>query len=266
MDIRRRNNVQCFGQGNTTLLFAHGFGCDQGMWRLLTAHVDARCKIVLYDLAGCGGADPGAYDRARYATLQGHVADVLDIVEQCCTGPVVFVGHAIGAMIGMLATSAAPARFKGQVMLSASPCYFNDGTYVGGFNPEEAEQLLALVWERFEAGAASVAPLPAGSAHGPALQAEPAPRPGRHGLDITQHLARVAFLSDLRSEVPNARVPALILQSSDDLMVAKEVGDYLLAHLPHGTLVQVDSDGLCPHMSAPSVCVNALGAFLDRLQ
>ena len=239
MDIRHRNNVQCFGQGSTTLLFAHGFGCDQSMWRLLTAHFDARCKIVLYDLAGCGGADASAYDSYRYATLQGHVADLFEIVEQCCSGPVVLVGHAIGAMIGMLATIAAPGRFQGQVMLSASPCYFNDDTYVGGFNPEDAEQLLALALEPVE---------------------------GSNDLEITRHLARVTFLSDLRAEVPKSRVPALILQSSEDLLVAKEVGDYLLAHLPHSTLVAVESDGLCPHMSAPSMCVTAMETFLKRVK
>ncbi|MEJ7806289.1 MAG: alpha/beta hydrolase [Telluria sp.] len=265
MDIVRSNNVQCFGKGAATLLFAHGFGCDQSMWRFLTPHVESRYKIVLYDLAGCGYADPRAYDRDKYATLQGHATDVLDIVTQCCTGPVILVGHAVGAMIGMLATIRMPARFAGQVMLGPSPCYVNDGAYVGGFNQEDLEQLLQLMHHRYDEWAALAAPLLVGARVQPELRAELEERLRRHDRDIMRHFARVAFLSDVRADVARSSVPALILQCSDDLIAPTEVGDYLHRHLSHSTLVRVDHVGHCPHMSAPSVSVQAMEAFLRTL-
>lgn len=255
MDIRRRNNVQCFGNGEATLVFAHGFGCDQSMWRFLTPHLEARYKIVLVDLTGCGDSDVDAYDEEKYGTLHGYATDLLDIVNQCCNGPVVLVGHAVGAMIGMLATIKLPSRFAGQVMLSPTPFHLNDDTYIGGVNPEDGEQLLAMLLRRY-----------AQWTQRPALPAELQPRLRRNDEALMRYFARVAFLSDLRGDVAKSVVPALILHCSDDLLAPQEVGEYLLAHLPHSMLVHLDAEGHCPHLSAPSASVRAIDSCLDNLQ
>ncbi|HAK93344.1 MAG TPA: alpha/beta hydrolase, partial [Massilia timonae] len=133
MSVKTRNNVHVTGQGAATMVFAHGFGCDQTMWRFLAPCYQDRFRVITYDLTGSGGSDLAAYDRARYASLHGHADDLLEVVEEFATGPVVVVGHSVSAMIGMLATIAAPGRFAAQAMIGPSPCYINDGDYVGGF-------------------------------------------------------------------------------------------------------------------------------------
>ncbi len=168
-------------------------------------------------------------------------------------------------MIGMLATIRDPARFGGQMMFAPSPSYLNDGEYIGGINPEDAEQLLEMMYHRYEEWTAAAAPVMMGAPDRPALQAELQHRLRRNDLDIMRHFARVTFLSDLREDVPKSTVPALILQCSDDLMAPTEVGDYLLAHLPHSTLVRIDNVGHCPHMSAPVASVHAMTSFLASL-
>ena len=144
MKVLRRNNVHCAGSGPVTLVFVHGFGCDQSMWRFLVPHYERHARIVLYDLTGCGGSDLAAYDFDKYDTLHGHAADLLEVVERYAKGPVVLIGHSVGATIGMLAAVAQPDRFAGQVMVSPSPCFINDGDYVGGFNKEDINALLEL--------------------------------------------------------------------------------------------------------------------------
>lgn len=265
MDIRHRNNVRCFGSGPVTLLFVHGFGCDQNMWRFLTPHFEDRYKIVLIDMVGCGASDLAAYDRDQYASLQGHASDVLEVAAQCCEGPLVVVGHSVGAMIGMLATIRSPARFAGQVMLCPSPCYINDGAYVGGFNAEDVDGLLEMMHGRYEQWAATVAPLIMGAPDKSALKDELEQRLRNNEPDIMRHFARVTFLSDLRGDVALSSVPALILQCSDDMIAPHEVGNYLLEHLSQSTLTVIDNVGHCPHMSAPSDSVCAMDAFLAKV-
>src|SRR5690349_13072120 len=143
MSVQQRNHVQISGAGRGTIFFAHGFGCDQNMWRLLAPYYAERYRVVLFDLVGCGGSDLKAYDRAKYATLQGHAGDVLEIARELDDGkPAIFVGHSVSAMIGMLAGIREPARFAAQIMIGPSPCYINDGEYIGGFERSDIESLL----------------------------------------------------------------------------------------------------------------------------
>lgn len=265
MSVRFRNNVHVAGSGPATIAFIHGFGCDQTMWRYLAPVLEEHYRIVTYDLVGCGESDLQMYDRDKYATLHGHVDDLFDILESCASGPVVLVGHSVGAMIGMLATIRAPARFAAQVMLSPSPCFINDGDYIGGFNPEDLETLLATMEDNFLGWSMEVAPLITGGQHHPTLTNELTRRFCRNDAAIMRHFARVAFLSDHRADLPRASVPALVLQCSDDLLVPHEVGAYLLRHLPNSTLRVVDNVGHCPHLSAPSASFMALDAFLARI-
>lgn len=263
MTIHTRNHIQTYGQGPITLVFAHGFGCDQTMWRFLVPHLEARFKVVLYDLTGCGQSDSAAYDLVRHASLHGHADDLLEVIDACAAAPVIVVGHSVSAMIGMLAAIRRPEAFLGLVMLSPSPCYINDGDYVGGFNAEDIDAMLSLMEQQFGQWSAAMAPVIMGAPERPALAAELAARFDGNDPTRMRHFARATFLADHRADLAHLRVPALILQCSDDLIAPQEVGQYLHAHLAGSILAMIGNVGHCPHMSAPSASVDAMTAFFN---
>ena len=263
MSVQFRNNIQVAGTGPATMVFAHGFGCDQRMWRLLAPAYQRRFRTVLYDLTGMGDSDRAAYDRKRHASLHGHAADLLQILDACAAGPVVFVGHSVGATIGLLAAIAAPERFAAQVMVGPSPCYLNDGDYVGGFNRDDMVAMLASMDTDFPAWTRRMAPVIAGAAF-PVLSEELAASFMRNDAAIARHFARTTFLSDHRADLARSTTPALILQCRDDLLVPHEVGDYMLRHLPRSSLQLICEEGHCPHLSAPAASTLAIDAFLAR--
>ncbi|UVW29025.1 alpha/beta fold hydrolase [Massilia sp. H6] len=262
MSVLIRNNVQVTGSGAATLVFAHGFGCDQTMWRFIAPAFGERFKTITFDLVGSGGSDLNAYDRTKYSTLHGYADDLLEILDACATGPVVFIGHSVSAMIGMLATIKAPERFAAQIMIGPSPCYINDGDYVGGFNRADIDELLETLESNYLGWSSSMAPAIMGAPNQPELSAELTTSFCRNDPEIAKHFARVTFLSDNRADVPKSRVPALILQCSDDLIAPRAVGDYLQRHLPNSTLYVIQNVGHCPHMSAPTESSRAIDAFL----
>lgn len=264
MSIQTRNRIHVSGKGAATMVFIHGFGCDQTMWRFLAPAYADRFRIVTYDLTGCGQSDLAAYDRSKYASLHGHAADLLEILDAIGAGPAVLVGHSVGATIGMLATIAAPQRFAAQVMVGPSPCYLNDGGYVGGFNREDIDELLDTMDANYLGWSRSVAPMIMGAPNQPLLRDELTERFCRNDPGIARHFARVAFMSDHRADVPHSTAPALILQCSDDLIAPQEVGVWLHRHLPTSTLRVIRNVGHCPHMSAPAESSRAIDAFLTQ--
>ena len=262
MDLRQRNNVTVKGDGPGTLVFAHGFGCDQHMWRRIVPALTDRWRVVLYDLTGSGASDLSAYDRDAYATLHGHACDALAVVEAFAHGPTVFVGHSVSAMIGLLATIEAPERFAGQAMIGPSPCYVDDGAYVGGFSRADVDELLEALERNYLGWASSMAPAIMGAPEQPQLGQELAASFCRTDPAIAQHFARVTFLSDHRADAPRSTVPALIVQCSDDFIAPRAVGDWLHRSMPGSMLRVVDNVGHCPHLSAPSPTSQALEDFL----
>ena len=262
MSVKLRHNVRVTGTGPATMVFAHGFGCDQTMWRFLAPAYEGRFGTITYDLAGSGSSAQAAYDGERHASLQGHADDLLEILDECADGPVVFVGHSVSTMIGLLATIKAPARFAAQIMVGPSPCYINDGDYVGGFTREDIDELLETMDANYLGWSSSLAPVIMGAPNQPFLRAELKDSFCRNDPDIAKHFARVTFLSDHRADVPHSTVPALILQCSDDLIAPRAVGDYLHRHLPVSTLAVIENVGHCPHMSAPTESSRAIDAFL----
>ena len=260
--IQLRNNVRISGNGAATMVFAHGFGCDQTMWRFLAPAYQDRFRTISFDLVGSGGSDLSAYDREKYASLHGYADDLLDILDAFATGPVVFVGHSVSTMIGLLATIKAPEKFVAQVMVGPSPCYINDGDYVGGFNREDIDELLDTLDANYLGWSSSMAPVIMGAPNQPQLGEELTNSFCRNNPEIAKHFARVTFLSDHRADVPRSQVPALILQCSDDLIAPRCVGDYLHRHLPKSTLHVIQNVGHCPHMSAPTESSRAIDAFL----
>lgn len=244
------------------MFLAHGFGCDQNMFRLLAPHFEHRYRIVLFDLVGAGLSDLSAYDSEKYNTLQGYADDVVELVAQYATGPAIFIGHSVSAMIGLLASIKVPSAFAAHIMLGPSPCYINDGDYVGGFTREDIESLLDVMQGNYLGWSSNMAPAIMGAPDQPELSVELTNSFCRTDPEIAKQFARVTFLSDNRADIPRLTVPTLIVQCTDDIIAPMTVGEYLHRILPHSTLAVVDNHGHCPHLSAPSLCSSAIDAFL----
>jgi sigma-B regulation protein RsbQ len=263
MSVQQRHNVHVFGRGERTMIFAHGYGCDQNMWRLLTPAFENRYRIVLYDLVGSGQSDLSAYDRKKYETLGGHARDVLEIAAELAQGPAVFVGHSVSAMIGLLAGIAEPKRFSSIVMVGPSPCYINDGSYSGGFTRGDIDALLDTLDSNYLGWASAMAPKIMGAPDKPELGQELTNSFCRTDPEIAKHFARVTFLSDNRADLPKLKVPALLLQCSDDFIAPLAVGEYMHRTLPNSTLRIIENIGHCPHLSAPLAIADAMRDFLS---
>jgi sigma-B regulation protein RsbQ len=262
MTIEQRNNVKVTGNGPITMLLAHGFGCDQSMWRFLAPNYVDRYRVITFDMVGSGQSDLTAYDRSKYGSLHGYADDVLDIIQQYADGPVIFVGHSVSSMVGMLAAIKQPNLFASQVMIGPSPSYINDGDYVGGFAREDIEELLETMESNYLGWSSNMAPSIMGAPDQPQLGAELTNSFCRTDPDIAKHFARVTFMSDHRNDVPKCTTPTLILQCSDDMIAPVAVGEYMQRKLPNGSLRIIENVGHCPHMSAPTTSSQAIDEFL----
>lgn len=262
MSLQHRHHVHVRGDGPATMMFAHGFGCDQNMWRKMAPAYATRYRTVLFDLVGSGRSDLSAYDRGRYGTLHGHAEDMVALAREFAQGPVIFVGHSVSAMIGLLAHVKAPELFAAQVMVGPSPCYINDGDYVGGFQRADIEGLLDTLESNYLGWSANMAPAIMGSPEQPELADELTNSFCRTDPEIAKHFARVTFLSDHREDLPRLQAPALILQCSDDIIAPRSVGDYMHRVMPRSTLAVIRNVGHCPHMSSPGPCADAIDTFL----
>ncbi|MET0387356.1 MAG: alpha/beta hydrolase [Polyangiales bacterium] len=262
MNARSKNNVRRLGRGGTSLLFAHGYGCDQNVWRFLTPYFIDRYQLVLFDLTGAGQSDLTAYDREKYSTLKGHAADVLEIAAEHVQGPCVFVGHSVSAMIGVLAALAKPEQFSSLVMICPSPCYIDDGDYIGGFTRRDIEGLLDTLDSNYLGWSTSMAPAIMGAPQQPELGRELTNSFCATDPEIAKHFARVTFLSDNRPELKRLTTRSLILQCSDDIIAPLAVGHYMEQTIPNASLRVIDNIGHCPHMSAPRAVAGAMNDFL----
>ncbi len=266
MDIRHRNHVVMSGAGSRSMVFVHGFGCDQNMWRLLAPAYADRFQIILLDLVGSGASDRTAYDPERYESLQGYADDIVEIIDAYATGPVVFVGHSVSAMIGMLANLARPDLFAAQVMIGASPCYIDNGDYKGGLSRHDVDALLDTLDGNFLGWARTMAPTFMGAPDQPELGEELIRSFCRTDPAIASHFARVTFLSDNRAGLARLITPTLVLQCSDDFIVPREVGAYMHHALPNSYLEVIENVGHYPHLSVPDVTKEAIDAFLVTLE
>ncbi|MEZ0604109.1 alpha/beta fold hydrolase [Paraburkholderia sp. IW21] len=265
MTISKRNNVRISGSGKRTMVLAHGFGCDQSMWRYLVPSFHGEYRTVLFDHVGSGASDLSAYDRDKYDSLQGYADDLVEIVKEIADGPVVFVGHSVSAMIGLIASLDAPAFFAAQVMVGPSPCYVNDGDYIGGFTREDIEDLLLTLESNYLGWSSTMAPAIMGAPEQPELGVELTNSFCRTDPEIARQFARVTFLSDHRAILPRNTTPTLILQCSDDIIVPRTVGEYMQRMMPVSTLHIIENVGHCPHLSAPSASAAAMRDFLGPM-
>jgi sigma-B regulation protein RsbQ len=262
-DILQRNNVRISGQGIRTLMFAHGFGCDQSMWRLMAPAFEQTHRVVLFDYVGAGQSDRQAYDRVRYNSLDGYARDVLEICEALYLRDVAFVGHSVSAMIGMLASMAAPGRIAQLVMVAPSPCYINHPPdYVGGFDRADIVGLLSMMDNNGFDWAGFLAPSVMKNSDRPELADELQASFCRTDPLIVRQFAEVTFYTDLREQLPECATPSLILQCADDSIAPSSVGEYMARHLPHAELAMMTATGHCPHVSHPDETIALTRRYL----
>jgi sigma-B regulation protein RsbQ len=262
MEIRKRHNIHVSGTGATTIFFAHGFGCDQTMWRILEPTYRERYRTVLFDLVGAGKSDLSAYDPDKYNSLLGYADDLVEIVQELGGERNIFVGHSVSAMIGVLADLRSPGIFAAHVMVGPSPCYINDGDYLGGFDRQDIEGLLETLENNYLGWSSTMAPAIMGAPEHPELGEELTNSFCRTDPEIAKQFARVTFLSDHRRDLSQLRAPALILQCSDDLIAPVSVGEFMQRTLPMGRLKLIQNVGHCPHLSEPSASSMAIDEFL----
>jgi len=246
------------------MVFAHGYGCDQNMWRFVAPAFADTYRIVLFDHVGNGKSDLSAYDEKRHSTLHGYADDVLDILHEHDLYDVIFVGHSVSAMIGVMAANAEPERFARLVLVGPSPRYMNDPEdgYVGGFAQSDLDALIDALDSNYLGWSSQMAPVIMGNPDRPELGEELTNSFCRTDPEISKKFARVSFLGDNRDDLLRVRVPALILQCSDDVIAPTFVGDYVHKHTPGSTLVQLNATGHCPNLSAPEETVDAIKAWL----
>ncbi|TCJ14434.1 alpha/beta hydrolase [Flaviaesturariibacter flavus] len=260
--VLRRNNVRISGKGTRPLLFAHGFGCDQNMWRYLTPAFENDYKIILFDYVGSGKSDISAWNPARYESLRGYAQDILDICRELDLYDVILVGHSVSSMTGLLAANEEPARFERLIMVGPSPCYINDDGYNGGFSRADIEGLLDTMEKNYIGWANFLAPAIMGQPGRPELGAELTESFCSTDPKIARRFAETTFFSDNRRDLRHARVPSLILQCSDDIIAPRTVGDYLAQTLPQSTLRVMKATGHCPHMSEPEETIRLIKEYL----
>ena len=262
-DVVRRNNVKIGGRGTQPMLFAHGFGCDQNMWRYITPHFEADYRIVLFDYVGSGNSDLGAYDAERYGSLDGYARDVLDVVRALDLRDIIFVGHSVSSMVGVLAANQEPDRFDRLVLVGPSPRYINEEGYVGGFERKDIDGLFEMMDRNFIGWANFMAPAIIKNADRPELGEELTASFCSTDPVIARRFAEATFLADNRSDLAGLAVPALILQCSDDMVAPVAVGEYVHQQLRGSTLRIMKATGHCPHMSDPDETVTLIREYLD---
>lgn len=262
MSVLQRHNVRVAGSGETAMVFAHGFGCDQNMWRFVAPAFEDRFRIVLFDHVGAGGSDLSAYDPAKYATLAGYADDVVALSRALGVKGGVFVGHSVSAMIGILAWKRAPDLFDSLVLVCPSPRYVDDGDYVGGFSQAQVEELLDFLDSNHMGWSHAMAPAIMGNPDRPELGQELTNSFCRTDPEIAKRFARTTFLSDNRADLDGVTARCLVIQCSDDIVAPQQVGAYVHRKLPNSTLVHFEASGHCPNLSAPEETIAAIEAFV----
>lgn len=264
--ILQRNNVVVQGhdRGRPALVFVNGFGCDQSVWRSVAPHFAPDHRIVLFDHAGIGRSELSAANATRYASLQGYADDLLEVCGAAGVKDTVLVGHSVGAIIGMLAAIRWPAAFRQLVLVAPSPCYLNDGSYLGGFEREDLDTLLEAMDTSYRHWTHQVAPLVMGNPDRPELAWELEAGFNRIEPAVARGFARLNFRSDHRADLPLLGTPTTVLQCTDDNMVPDVVGEFMRDSIRDCELIQLRATGHCPHMSGPQELVEVLAGVLAQ--
>lgn len=263
--ISKRNNVRVFGSGDQVVMFAHGFGCDQNMWRFITEHMQADFTIVTFDYVGSGQSDLSAFNPVRYTTLDGYATDIIEILTELDLNNITLIGHSVSSMTGMLAAIRMPDRISKLVMVCPSPYYMNDlPAYEGGFERDDLEELIDMMDKNYIGWANYLAPLVMGGRAESVAVKELTNSFCSTDPLVAKTFARATFFSDYREILPNCQIPTLVLQSLVDPLASVSVGQFVADRLPRGTLRVVDTQGHCIHMTDPALTEAEIRAFLSN--
>jgi sigma-B regulation protein RsbQ len=261
LSVAARHNTRVQGAGDRAMVFAHGFGCDQNMWRFVAPAFEDGFRTVLFDHIGAGGSDLAAYDADKYASLEGYADDVVELCRELGVRGGVYVGHSVSAMIGVLAAKKAPELFDKLVLVGPSPRYIDDEAYVGGFSEAQIHELLEFLDSNHMGWSQAMAPVIMGNAERPELGEELTNSFCRTDPEIAKRFARATFLSDNRADLADVPARALILQCSDDVIAPQCVGEFVHRSLPGSEFVLLEATGHCPNLSAPEETITAIRAF-----
>jgi len=263
--VLARNNVTVRGTGARTMIFAHGFGCDQHMWRFVSPAFEQDYRVVLFDYVGCGQSDLASFDAQRYGSLGGYAQDVLEVCAALDVRDAIFVGHSVSSMIGVLAAAQQPSRLSHLLMIGPSPRYLDDPPeYTGGFSREDIDELLSVMDHNYIGWARTLAPVVMGNPDRPELSRELEHSFCSTDPKVARTFATATFLADNRADLASVSVPTLILQVSDDAIAPVSVGRYMHERIATSTLTILDAEGHCPHLSHADVTIGAMRAFLER--
>jgi len=261
-DVLKRNNVTIQGEGTQVMMMAHGYGCDQNMWRFITPAFRNKYKIILFDHVGSGKSDISAYDYQKYSSLQGYADDIVEICEALNLKNVTLIGHSVASMMSLLAANKAPHLFDNLIMVSPSPRYINDETYHGGFDEADILELLESLDSNYLGWSSAITPVIMGNADKPELSEELANSFCQNNPEIAKHFANVTFMGDSRHDLSKLTTRTLILQCVSDVIAPEAVGKYVHEQLQNSTMFVMEATGHCPHMSAPKETIELIGKFL----
>ena len=244
------------------MMFAHGFGCDQNMWRFVEPAFENEFRTILFDHVGAGGSDLKAWDKVKYSTLAGYAGDVVEIGRELGLKDAVFVGHSVSSMIGALAAQKSPGMFAKLVMVGPSARYIDDGDYLGGFSEKQIEELLQFLESNHMGWSAQMAPAIMGNPDRPELGEELTNSFCRTDPEIAKAFARVTFTSDNRGDLGKVAIPTLVLQCSEDIIACKEVGEFVHRGISGSEIIILEATGHCPNLSAPDEVIAAMRTFV----
>jgi sigma-B regulation protein RsbQ len=262
-NILTRNNVNRFGKGNQPMMFAHGYGCDQNMWRFITPAFEEDYQIILFDHTGSGQSDESEYDFDKYNSLDGYADDIIQICDELELEDVIFVGHSVSSMIGVLAVAERPELFSKLVLIGPSPRYINDDDYHGGFSKQDIDGLIETLESNYLGWSSSITPIIAGNPDKPETAEELHNSFCRMNPEIAKHFAKVTFLGDNREDLSRVTVPSLIIQCDPDMIAPVEVGRYVQEKMQNSCLMQINASGHCPHLTAPDLTIETMKSYIE---
>jgi sigma-B regulation protein RsbQ len=258
----QKHNIHTSGSGKRTLMFAHGYGCDQNMWRFVAPHFNSENQVILFDHVGSGQSDHNAYDFETYNTLHAYADDVLEICRELALQDIIFVGHSVSAMVGILAANKNPNLFSKLILVAPSPCFINEGDYVGGFTKEDILELITTLESNYLGWSSFITPVIIGDAEKAEFADELNQSFCAMNPAIAKHFAKVTFLSDHRQDLKESTTEALILQCTPDTLAPVAVGEFLKKELLNSTLQVIHTPGHCPHLTAPDLVIEAIQNYM----
>lgn len=261
--ILLRNNVKILGEGSQVLLFAHGFGCAQSSWKYITDAFLEDYKVILFDYVGSGDSDLSQYDQKKYATLEGYACDVIDIIQALNLNNIIFIGHSVSSMIGMIAALQLPEVFKKLIFIGASPRYLNDGDYIGGFNAEDIETIFTHIAQDYVAWSKQLAPVVMDNPGKPELSDFLQECFEATDPSVALAFAMATFKADYRDKLKDLEVPSLTLQCTNDIMAPLSVGEFIHKNTPYNFLVVMKATGHFPQISAPDETIREIKDFIE---